>query len=98
MFYNDFQLSVRGNIRPNNYLTIGVFTALGFRLLDHHLPRRLNKINARTCKLEDFGSKEGNNFINDTSENCLQPKVRQSFDNNINNHGKNLSIYVKTQT
>jgi hypothetical protein len=50
----------------------------------------LGDFNARTCKLEDFVSKEGNNFINDTSENCLQPKIRQSFDNNINNHGKKL--------
>ena len=44
----------------------------------------LGDFNARTCKLEDFISNDGNNFINDTSENCLQAKHRQNFDIHIN--------------
>lgn len=50
----------------------------------------LGDFNARTSKLEDFISKDGNNFIIDASENCLHPKNRQNCDNNINNHGKQL--------
>ena len=50
----------------------------------------LGDFNARTNTLEDFISKDGSNFINDTSENCLQPKNRLNFDNQINNHGKQL--------
>ena len=50
----------------------------------------LGDFNARTNTLEDFISKDGNNFINDTSENCLQPKNRLNFENQINNHGKQL--------
>ncbi|CAB4033798.1 Hypothetical predicted protein, partial [Paramuricea clavata] len=33
---------------------------------------------------------DGNNFINDTSENCLQPQNRENFDSNRNNHGKQI--------
>ena len=50
----------------------------------------LGDLNARTSKLDDFVSKDGNNFINDSSECSLQPKNRQNIDNNINNHGKQL--------
>ncbi|CAB4003557.1 Hypothetical predicted protein [Paramuricea clavata] len=35
----------------------------------------LGDFNARTCKLEDFISNDGNNFINVTSENCLQAET-----------------------
>lgn len=50
----------------------------------------LGDFNARTSKLDDFVSKDGNNFIIDASENCMLPKNRENFDNNINNHGKQL--------
>ena len=50
----------------------------------------LGDFNARTSKLEDFVSKNGNNFITDASENCMLPKNRENFDNNINNHGRQL--------
>ena len=46
--------------------------------------------NARTNNLDDCVSKDGNNFINDTNENCLQPQNRENFDRNINNYGKQL--------
>ena len=41
-------------------------------------------------ELKDYISKNGHNFINDLSENSLQPKCRQNVDNQINNHGKQL--------
>jgi hypothetical protein len=44
----------------------------------------LGDFNARTNNLDDCVSKDGNNFINDTSENCLQPQNRENFDRNIN--------------
>ena len=50
----------------------------------------LGDFNARTSKLEDFVSKEGNTFINDITETSFQPKMRESFDNYINKHGKCL--------
>jgi hypothetical protein len=50
----------------------------------------LGDFNARTNTLVDFISKDGNNFINDTRENCLQPKNRLNFDPQINNHGRQL--------
>jgi endonuclease/exonuclease/phosphatase (EEP) superfamily protein YafD len=58
----------------------------------------LGDFNARTNTLEDFISKDGNNFINDTCENCLQPKNRLNFGHQIDNHDKQLIIYVKTVT
>ena len=50
----------------------------------------LGDFNARTSKMRDFVSKEGNDFITDASENCFCPQDRENFDNNINNHGKKL--------
>jgi endonuclease/exonuclease/phosphatase (EEP) superfamily protein YafD len=50
----------------------------------------LGDFNARTSKLDDFVSKEGNTFINDITETSFQPKMRESFDNYINKHGKCL--------
>ena len=55
----------------------------------------LGDFNARTGTLEDFISKDKNNLIHDTTENCLQPPKRQSFDNTINNHGKQLLGMLK---
>jgi hypothetical protein len=43
----------------------------------------LNESSERNM-IEDFISNDGNNFINDTSENCLQAKHRQNFDIHIN--------------
>ena len=55
----------------------------------------LGDFNARTGKLRDFVSKEGNNFITDASENSFCPQDRENFDNNINNHGKKLISLCK---
>ena len=46
--------------------------------------------NARTSKLNDFVSKEGDTFINAITETSFQPNTRQSYDNYINKHGKSL--------
>lgn len=56
----------------------------------------LGDFNARTGTLEDHISKDGNNFINDSSESSLQPKNRHNFDNQINNHGKQLINICKS--
>ncbi|CAB4018460.1 Hypothetical predicted protein [Paramuricea clavata] len=50
----------------------------------------LGDFNARTSNLKDFVSKEGNTFINDISETSFEPKIRESFDNSTNQHGKSL--------
>ncbi|CAB3994131.1 Hypothetical predicted protein [Paramuricea clavata] len=50
----------------------------------------LGDFNARTSKLEDFVSKEGNTFINDITETSFEPKTRDNFDSCVNNHGKSL--------
>ena len=60
---------------------IALFSSKGHAML-------LGDFNASTNKLEDHISQNGRNFINDLSENSLQPKCTQSFDNQINNHGK----------
>ena len=52
--------------------------------------------NARTGILNDFVSKDGHKFINDTSNYSFQPKSRQTFDTTINNHGKQLINICKT--
>ena len=36
----------------------------------------LGDFNGRTSTLEDFISKDGNNFINDLSDESLQPKKK----------------------
>ena len=56
----------------------------------------LGDFNARTNKLEDYITKNGKNLIQDTSENSLQTKIRQNFDNQINNHGKQLINLCKS--
>ena len=56
----------------------------------------LGDFNARTDTCNDFISKDGNQFINDTSENCFQTKQRLSFDHQINNHGKQLINVCKS--
>ena len=48
----------------------------------------LGDFNARTSKLEDFISKEGNTFINDITENSFIPAKRNNFDGPVNEHGK----------
>ena len=50
----------------------------------------LGDFNARTGKLDDFISKEGNSFINDVSENSFTPTKRENFDSMLNKHGKQL--------
>ena len=51
----------------------------------------LGDFNARTNNLDNFVSRDdGNNFINDTSENCLQSQNRENFDSNRNNPGKQI--------
>ena len=56
----------------------------------------LGDFNARTSKLEDFISHEGNTFINDTTENSFIPVERNNFDGTINQHGKWLIELCKT--
>ena len=56
----------------------------------------LGDFNARTTKLEDSVSKEGNTFIGDITETCYSPKNRENFDNTMNNHGKYLIELCKT--
>ena len=50
----------------------------------------LGDLNARTSKLTDFVSSEGNKHIINSSEDSLTPLERQNFDSSINNHGKKL--------
>ena len=50
----------------------------------------LGDFNGRTSTLNDFVSKDGNNYTNDLSDDSLQPKNRLNFDNTINNHGLQL--------
>ena len=50
----------------------------------------LGDFNARTAKLTDSVSNEGNKHINDTSDDSFCPQERQNFDPTINNHGKKL--------
>jgi exonuclease III len=68
---------------------IALFSSKGYTMI-------LGNFNARTNKLEDYITKNGNNFIQDTSENSLQTKIRQNFDNQINNHGKQLINLCKS--
>ena len=56
----------------------------------------LGYFNARTSKLEDSVSKEGNTFIGHITETCYSPKNREKFDNTVNNHGKYLIELCKT--
>ena len=48
----------------------------------------LGDFNARTSKLDDFISKEGNTFIKDITENSAHPPKRNNFDSSVNDHGK----------
>ena len=50
----------------------------------------LGDFNARTSKLDDFISKEGNTFIKDITENSAHPPKRNNFDSSVNDHGKLL--------
>ena len=50
----------------------------------------LGDFNARTSKLEDSVSKEGNTFIGDITESCYTPKSWENFDNTVNNYRKYL--------
>ena len=50
----------------------------------------LGDFNARTSKLDDFISKEGNTFIKDITENSAHPPKRNNFDSSVNDHGKVL--------
>ena len=43
----------------------------------------LGDFNARTSTHKDFISKDKNDFINNTNENCIGPPNRQSFNNTI---------------
>jgi hypothetical protein len=52
--------------------------------------------NARTSKLMDYISQEGNTFINDITENSFIPQVKNNFDNLINEHGKHLIDLCKS--
>ena len=45
--------------------------------------------NARSSKLEDFISNDGNKHLNDFNRNNNQ-KSRENFDSTINNHGKRI--------
>ena len=56
----------------------------------------LGDLNARTAKLADYVSNEGNKHINDISEHSLCPQQRQNFDSSINNHGKKLIEICKS--
>ena len=59
----------------------------------------MGDLNARTRKYSDSVCKEGNNLItNDQSEFSLCPTQRNSFDNELNSHGKRLLEIVKVQT
>ena len=54
-------------------------------------------LNARTGKYSDSVCKEGNNLItNDQSEFSLCPTQRNSFDNELNSHGKRLLEICKS--
>ena len=50
----------------------------------------LGDFNARTNKIEDHVSKEGNTFINDITENSFIPTNRENIDSVVNKHGKYL--------
>ena len=51
----------------------------------------MGDLNSRTGKYPDSVSQEGSNIItNDQSEYALSFNQRNSFDNELNNHGKRL--------
>ena len=57
----------------------------------------MGDLNARTGKYSDRICKEGNNLItNDQSEFSLCPTQRNSFDNELNSHGKRLLEICKS--
>ena len=57
----------------------------------------MGDLNARTRKYSDSVCKEGNNLItNDQSEFSLCPTQRNSFDNELNSHGKRLLEICKS--
>ena len=57
----------------------------------------MGDLNARTGKYSDRVCKEGNNLItNDQSEFSLCPTQRNSFDNELNSHGKLLLEICKS--
>ena len=67
-----------------------IFSSLGSILL-------MGDLNARTGKYSHSVCKEGNNLIaNDESEFSLCPTQRNSFDNELNGHGKRLLEICKS--
>ena len=69
---------------------IGFFSSQGSILL-------MGDFNSRTGKYSDSICHDGNNIIaNDQSEFSLRPTQRNSFDNELNNHGKRLLSICKS--
>ena len=69
---------------------VEIFSSLGSIL-------PMGDLNARTGKYSDNVCKEGNNLItNDQSEFSLCPTHRNSFDNELNSHGKTLLEICKS--
>jgi hypothetical protein len=58
----------------------------------------LGDFNGRTNTHEDAVTQEGNNYINDLSNNSLKPKDRLNFDNTINKHSLQLLIKICKNT
>ena len=71
-------------------MDIALFSSHGSILL-------MGDFNSRTGKYSDSICQEGSNVIsNDRSELSLNPTQRNSFDNEVNNHGKRLLEICKT--
>lgn len=70
---------------------IALFSSKGYTMI-------LGDFNARTNKLEDYITKNGNNFIQDTSENSLQTKIRQNLTIKLTTMVNSSLTYVKAQT
>ena len=71
-------------------MDIALFSSQGSILL-------MGDFNSRTGKYSDNICHEGSNVIpNDRSELSLNPIQRNSFDNEVNNHGKRLPEIYKS--
>ncbi|CAB3996549.1 Hypothetical predicted protein, partial [Paramuricea clavata] len=55
----------------------------------------IGDFNARTSKLEDFVSTEGNKHVYQFNQDKFNKKKRENFDTTINNHGKRLIEFCK---
>ena len=70
---------------------IALFSSKGYTMI-------LGDFNARTNKLEDYITKNGNNFIQDTSENSHKQKLDKTLTIKLTTMVNSSLTYVKAQT